>query len=164
MKLFIFILGVCLITSTSYAQRKLTLTEEQARRLTQQYKQREDVANNKISEEEEKIAELQKTIAELDGRIATLQAELARSKKEPPQPQHTTYRVRHGDWLAKLAEYPEVYGRGYYALWRVIYEANRELIRNPTLIHPGWELKIPQLSPEEKEKRNREILQSIRGR
>lgn len=161
-ELLIFVIIASFIASMSYAQQKLT--EEQALRLIQQYKQREEKANAKIKEEETKIKELEKAIAELDERIVTLQAELAKAKQEPAKPEYRIYRVQPGDWLAKLAEYREIYGHGYYALWRVIYDANRDLIRDPTLIYPGWELKIPQLSEEEKKTKNREILRSIRGR
>lgn len=162
MKTLIFVIGMCFIASMTYAQQKLT--EEQAMRLIQQYKQREETASAKIKEEEAKIEALKKTIGELDERIALLQSELAKAKEAAAKPKYSIYVVRTGDWLAKLAEYPEVYGHGYYALWRVIYDANKDLITNPTLIYPGWELKIPQLSAEEKETKNREILRSIRGR
>ncbi|MGQ9706265.1 MAG: LysM peptidoglycan-binding domain-containing protein [bacterium] len=57
---------------------------------------------------------------------------------------HDIYVVKPGDWLSKLAEYPEVYGWGNYARWPDIYHANTDLIKDPDLIYPGWELKIPR--------------------
>jgi nucleoid-associated protein YgaU len=27
--------------------------------------------------------------------------------------------------------------------WQEIYEVNKDQIKNPDLIHPGWKLKIP---------------------
>lgn len=157
-----FVVGAFFIASISSAQQKLT--EEQAARLMQQYNQREEDANAKIKEEEKKIEELKKAITEVDERTAYLQSEIAKTKEEAAKPKYSTYVVREGDWLAKLAEYPQVYGYGYYALWRVIYEANKDLIENPTLIHPSWELKVPILTEEEKATRNKEILQTIRGK
>jgi len=58
----------------------------------------------------------------------------------------TEYTVVEGDWLSKLAEYEEVYGPGhqYYKRWPEIYDANKDLIKDPNLIYPGWVLKIPR--------------------
>jgi nucleoid-associated protein YgaU len=50
-----------------------------------------------------------------------------------------TYVVRSGDSLSKIAK--EHYGRAED--WRKIYEANRDLIKDPDLIYPGQELKLP---------------------
>lgn len=48
-----------------------------------------------------------------------------------------TYIVKSGDNLSKIAKkYPGL-------TWKDIYEANTERIKNPDLIQPGWELKIP---------------------
>ena len=53
---------------------------------------------------------------------------------------HATYVVVKGDSLSKIAarEY------GDANKWRTIYEANTDLIKNPDLIYPGQELKIPR--------------------
>ena len=50
-----------------------------------------------------------------------------------------TYTVRKGDTLSAIAK--EYYGDANK--WRKIYEANRDLIDNPDLIHPGQTFKIP---------------------
>ena len=50
-----------------------------------------------------------------------------------------TYTVRKGDTLSAIAK--EHYGDANQ--WRKIYEANRDLIDNPDLIHPGQTFKIP---------------------
>jgi nucleoid-associated protein YgaU len=47
-----------------------------------------------------------------------------------------TYTVQAGDNLTKI-------GEKYGISWNAIYEANRDIISNPDLIHPGQELKIP---------------------
>jgi nucleoid-associated protein YgaU len=52
----------------------------------------------------------------------------------------TTYTVVSGDSLSKIAKHH--YGDAN--LWRRIWEANRDQIKNPDLIHPGQVLKIPQ--------------------
>jgi nucleoid-associated protein YgaU len=50
-----------------------------------------------------------------------------------------TYTVKSGDSLSKIAKH--VYGDANK--WHRIYEANRDKIKNPDLIHPGQELTIP---------------------
>jgi nucleoid-associated protein YgaU len=47
------------------------------------------------------------------------------------------YVVQSGDSLSKI-------GQKYGVSWQEIYEANRDHIKNPDLIHPGWRLKIPR--------------------
>jgi nucleoid-associated protein YgaU len=48
-----------------------------------------------------------------------------------------TYTVKGGDNLSKIAKkYPGL-------TWKDIYEANTDRIKNPDIIQPGWELKIP---------------------
>ena len=47
-----------------------------------------------------------------------------------------TYTVEAGDNLSKI-------GEKYGITWQQIFEANKDTISNPDLIHPGQELKIP---------------------
>ena len=46
------------------------------------------------------------------------------------------YVVEKGDSLSKI-------GQKYGVSWQEIYEANRDQVKNPDLIQPGWRLKIP---------------------
>ncbi|WP_298739582.1 LysM peptidoglycan-binding domain-containing protein [uncultured Chitinophaga sp.] len=47
------------------------------------------------------------------------------------------YEVKSGDSLSKIAKnYPGL-------TWQQIYEANKDQIKDPNLIHPGQKLKIP---------------------
>jgi nucleoid-associated protein YgaU len=58
----------------------------------------------------------------------------------PPQSvPERTYTVKKGDSLSKIAK--QVYGDAQQ--WRKIHEANRDIIDNPDLIHPGQVLKLP---------------------
>lgn len=50
-----------------------------------------------------------------------------------------SYTVRSGDTLSGIAK--REYGDA--GQWKRIFEANRDKIDNPDLIHPGQELKIP---------------------
>lgn len=50
-----------------------------------------------------------------------------------------TYTVKAGDSLSKIAE--REYGDA--SQWKKIYEANRDSIKNPDLIHPGQTFTLP---------------------
>lgn len=52
-----------------------------------------------------------------------------------------SYTVKSGDTLWRIAE--EIYGDG--ARYMKIFEANTALLEAPDRIHPGQELKIPEL-------------------
>jgi nucleoid-associated protein YgaU len=54
-------------------------------------------------------------------------------------PASRTYVVVKGDSLSKIAK--REYGDGNK--WRRIYEANKNIIKDPDLIYPGQELRIP---------------------
>ncbi|MEN2401301.1 LysM peptidoglycan-binding domain-containing protein [Flavobacterium sp. MC2016-06] len=46
------------------------------------------------------------------------------------------YTVVGGDSLSKI-------GKAHGVSWQAIYEANKDIIKNPDLIQVGWKLKIP---------------------
>ena len=50
-----------------------------------------------------------------------------------------TYTVKSGDSLSKIAKH--FYGDA--GKWHRIYDANKDKIKNPDLIHPGQEFTIP---------------------
>jgi nucleoid-associated protein YgaU len=54
-------------------------------------------------------------------------------------PEVRTHTVAAGESLSKIAK--RYYGNANE--WRRIYDANRDTIKNPDLIHPGQVLKIP---------------------
>jgi LysM repeat protein len=59
--------------------------------------------------------------------------------EEKKSAEPVTYRVKRGDSLWKLA-------RKFYGdpnLWKKIYDANKDVIKNPNRIYPGQTLKIP---------------------
>jgi len=61
-----------------------------------------------------------------------------------------TYTVVKGDHLWGIARKKEHYGNGF--AWPKIYNANRDKIKDPNLIYPKQEFKIPPLTVEEKDK------------
>ena len=58
----------------------------------------------------------------------------------PAPSTESTYTVVEGDSLSKISK--RFYGDANH--WRRIFEANRDQIENPDLIHPGQVLRIPR--------------------
>lgn len=56
-----------------------------------------------------------------------------------PEPPATTYTVQPGDSLSRIAQ--QFYGKS--TLWRVIFEANQNILSDPSRIRPGQVLTIP---------------------
>lgn len=52
------------------------------------------------------------------------------------------WKVFRGEFLWKIASYPEVYGNG--AKWPTIYRENKDQIKDPNLIYPNQMLRIPR--------------------
>lgn len=62
------------------------------------------------------------------------------SSSAPSQATHRTYTVAKGDSLSAIAKHQ--YGDA--AKWKLIFEANKDQIKNPDLIYPGQVLEIPE--------------------
>ncbi|HET8622733.1 MAG TPA: LysM peptidoglycan-binding domain-containing protein [Gemmatimonadales bacterium] len=62
------------------------------------------------------------------------------SSTAPGTSRERAYTVVKGDSLSKIAQ--REYGKA--SQWKRIYEANRDQIKDPDLIHPGQVLRIPQ--------------------
>jgi len=61
------------------------------------------------------------------------------ARPAPQTPSLRTYTVVKGDSLSKIAKH--LYGDANS--WKRIYEANKDIIKDPDLIYPGQVLKIP---------------------
>lgn len=79
--------------------------------------------------------------AELERELAAVKAQLAAYQQQPATSGGTTYTVVKGDSLWKIAK--KHYGDPLK--WPVIYNANKDKIRNPNRIYPGQVLVIPAL-------------------
>ena len=62
-----------------------------------------------------------------------------RADTVPADYKESTYTVRKGDTLSAIAQ--QHYGKA--SRWHAIFEANRDQIDDPDLIHPGQVLKLP---------------------
>jgi len=67
-------------------------------------------------------------------------AERAKYEREQNLPLRHT--VKRGETLPQIAALPEVYGEA--SLWPLLYRANRDQIRDPRVLWPGQQLKIPR--------------------
>ena len=116
------------------------------------------------------IAKEQRASADLDAEMAKLTPRLKELKSEVDalngqiawfEGLPRVYVVQKGDFLYKISEMDEIYGDPLK--WKRIYRANRELIEDPNLIYPDWELTIPRDWPHSYAVKNCENLWRIAG-
>jgi len=133
--MFAFIVVSLFISGVASGQTK-KLTKTEADQFLQECQAKESELRAKIEEKQRSISALKGRTAQLDSRIRDLENQIAELKK----PKYTIYVVKDGDTLTKIAD--EVYGQS--KRWKDIYEANRDVIKNPDFIYIGWKLKIPR--------------------
>jgi nucleoid-associated protein YgaU len=133
----LFLLGPALI----FAEDKLTEEQAQEELLALQAQLAE--AEAKIAELEAEVGVLRLEVAELEASRDELISKLNELKEAWKICQYGRYKVIEDDWLSKIASMRKVYHEG--SKWPMIYEANKDKIKNPNLIYPGWVLLIPYL-------------------
>jgi len=77
-----------------------------------------------------------------EGQTAESKALAAKAKKKKTKPMMESYVVKKGDCLWSIAKLKGIYSDPF--LWPVIYEANKDKIKNQNLIYPGQKLVIPR--------------------
>jgi len=130
-----------LIPVLMFAQEKMTEKEAQAELLALQQEIAE--AEAKIAALVTEVEALRADVEDLGATRDGLEMKLAELQQEWKMCQYGRYKVIEGDWLSKIASMREVYHQG--SQWPMIYEANKDKIKNPNLIYPGWVLLIPYL-------------------
>jgi nucleoid-associated protein YgaU len=120
------------------AQEKLT--EEEAQKQIQELQAQVEQLQQNLNACQSELESMKNELTPLDQEIEALQNEI-NSLKEELAKYPSEYEVKPGDFLAKIAEYPFIYGT--YKAWPRIWRANMDLIKDPDLIYPGWKLKIP---------------------
>lgn len=130
-----------MLAPTSPAQRQAAADEakRKAAEAEAKYKAEQAEAQKKAAE-----AEAQKAAEAEAQKAAAAAAQTAAQAKSVETPQAAAegqriYVVKKGDTLSGIAL--EVYGKA--GRWREIFEANKDVIKNPNLIRPGWKLRIP---------------------
>jgi nucleoid-associated protein YgaU len=141
------LIAVCLILSLFipvfiFAQEE-KLTEEQAQAELLALQEQLAEAEAKISALESELDALKSEIAALESRRDELTVKLNELKEAWKICQYGRYTVVEDDWLSKIASMRKVYHNG--AKWPMIFEVNKDKIKNPNLIYPGWVLLIPTL-------------------
>jgi len=122
--------------SLKHARRAVVLTEEgKAKRV-------EEEAQRVIEEEQTRQA----VLAKAEAKKTAQQAQKASPPPKPaPKPQPkvelaSSYNVGEGETLWTISAHPEVYNDGL--LWPLLYQANRDQIKDPRQIFPGQALSI----------------------
>lgn len=115
--------------------------------LAQENKAKRDKEEAQRSQEEEKARQL--ALAQSQAKAAE---EAARQVQAPPPPPKVapkpkpkiepaaSYNVGDGETLWTISAQPQVYGEGL--LWPLLYQANRDQIKDPRQIFPGQSLSI----------------------
>jgi len=117
----------------------------------QQAKAKAEAEARKHAEEAKPKAQAQKPAAQAPAQFATgvpKQVAEAQAKAEAQKPaaeapkegEVEIYVVKPGDTLSGIAK--ALYGKA--GRWHEIFEANRDIIKKPNLIRPGWKLRIPR--------------------
>jgi len=119
------------------------LTEKQAQEEILAIQEQLAEAESKIATLEPEVEALRSEVAALEARRDELAAKLDGLKETWKVCNYGRYTVVEDDWLSKIAGMRKVYHDG--SQWPMIYEANKDKIKNPNLIYPGWVLLIPTL-------------------
>jgi nucleoid-associated protein YgaU len=120
-----------------HARRAVVLAEEgQARRLEQEQKQAvaEEKARQAALENQKKDPQVEQK------KQKTIPKPKPVSKPKPKVVPASDYDVGAGENLWTISAKPEVYGEGL--LWPLLYQANRDQIKDPRQIFPGQSLSI----------------------
>lgn len=139
MKTRALIISILIILVSLFVFAEDVMTEEEALEMIEMEKARLAAAQGKLDECTPVMEELQATYDNMLAEKEMLMEELENLKAT-----RGFYTVKSGDWLSKLAEYPEVYGKGNWRRWPEIYKANKKLIKDPNLIYPKWKLVVPR--------------------
>jgi nucleoid-associated protein YgaU len=119
-------------------------------------------ADQKLAEANKRIAELESELAALDAKIAELQAAITElESKKVEKPTADEYTVVEGDCLYEISGKEQIYGDPLK--WPQLYRANRDKIKDPDLIYPGWVLMVPRGLPVEWVVYEGEFLAKIAG-
>lgn len=132
-----------------HARRAVVMTEEGKARLEQEKARRAMEAKQAMEVEQAKRSERTKT--------KPIKTEIKPENKQPavtpaPAPKRQVelvdeYNVGEGETLWTISAQPQVYGEGL--LWPLLYQANRDQIKDPRQIFPGQTLGIRRDMTEE---------------
>ncbi|MDT8441062.1 MAG: DUF4398 domain-containing protein [Desulfuromonadales bacterium] len=145
--------------SLEHARRAISLTEQAQATLAARQAEAERLA---AEEQARQVAEEQARLARQaeERRRQEAAARKAVQPVQPPPAEPTlTYQVGDGENLWTISAHPRVYADGF--LWPLLYQANRDQIKDPKQIYPGQILNIRRdLSEQEKAEARQKALES----
>lgn len=119
-------------------KRKLEEAQKKLEEMEAEQKRREELAKKQAKAREERRKRLADARKKAREEAAKARAEQKAAEKAAAAAQNT-YVVQPGDTLSHIA----LEKLGSANAWKKIYEANKDKIKNPSLIYPGQELVIP---------------------
>ena len=140
-----------------HARRAVSLAEEGKARLEREEAQQAILAEQ-ARQAERKKAQTEKTQIKPETKQPAVQPAVQPAPAPTPKPQIEMvdkYSVGEGETLWTISAQPQVYGEGL--LWPLLYQANRDQIKDPRQIFPGQTLGIRRdmTSEEQEEARQR---------
>ena len=120
------------------AQKKLT--EEEAQAMIQDYKAKTQQVEAELQDLRAQVEKLRSEVNEYKSCVENTQKEIDDLKAEIAK-YPSEYTVQPGDYLRKIAGMRYIYNNP--KAWPRIFRANRDKIKDPNLIYPGWVLAIP---------------------
>jgi nucleoid-associated protein YgaU len=96
---------------------------------------------SEVADAEGNLSDLQIQKADNDAELSGLEADVAELREKVrscPAVVDDLYRVEPGDYLAKIAAKEGV------SNWKSIYDLNKDKIKDPNIILPGWVLNLPK--------------------
>ncbi len=101
-----------------------------------------------VAEKRRREEEQARRQAEEEARRRAEEEARRRAEEEARRAKPSVYEVQRGDYLWKISGMAPIYGA--HKFWPLIYDANRNQVRDPDLIYPGQRLTIPrEMSGEE---------------
>jgi nucleoid-associated protein YgaU len=134
-KLLVGVLAILLMVGcTQYA------SQEQMEELAA----REQAVNglrSEVADAEETLSDLEMEKSDNEAMLSELEMEVSELREKVnscPAVVDNLYRVEPGDYLAKIASKEGI------SNWKSIYDLNRDKIKDPNIILPGWDLNLPK--------------------
>ncbi len=134
-KLLVGVLAILLMVGcTQYASK------EQMEELAA----REQAVNGlraEVADAEGTLSDLEMDKSDNEARLSELETEVSELRNKVnscPAVVDNLYRVEPGDYLAKIAAKEGI------SSWKSIYDLNKNKIKDPNLILPGWDLNLPK--------------------